>query len=92
MADQAEVTRWAKLVAAGYASDCMPLLSSFDVLDLAGELDEPMSHCIMLAIPPTDRGPHYVNPVLDRWEAKTRRRRGLRLEVADYGLGRVTMS
>lgn len=92
MTDQDEVTKWAKLVATGYSDACVPPLSPLDLHDLVADLDEPLSHCIMLAIPPSDWGRHYVNPVLDRWEAKTRRRKGRRLDGADYGQGRITMS
>ena len=91
MADQAEIDRWAKLIATAYASDCIPLMTPIDVLNLASYLGEPLAHCIMLAIPPTDWGPHYVNPTLDRWEAATRRRRSRRLGAVDYGQGRITM-
>jgi hypothetical protein len=92
MSDQAEVTRWAGLVATTYADSCHPPLSPVDRRDLAAELDEPLSHCIMLAIPPSDWGPHYINPALERWERKVRRPRGRRLAAADYGLSRITMT
>ncbi len=91
MADQADVDRWAKLIATGYAHDADPIMAPLDVLNLAGHLDDALASCIMLAVPPGDWGPDYVNPALQRWEAMTRWRRGRRLGAVDYGLGRITM-
>lgn len=91
MADQADVERWSKLIATGYANDCVPLVTPLDALDLAGYLNDALASCIMLAIPPKDWGPDYVNPALGRWEAMTRRRRGKRLGAVDYGQGKITM-
>lgn len=88
---QADVDRWAATVAESYAAMCNPPLTPIDARDLVLMLDEPLAHCIMLALPLAEWGTEGVNPALDRWEQKVRRPRGPRLRVVDYGAGRVTM-
>lgn len=88
MVDQADVDRWAALIARAYAVAHRPSLPAADGARLARELNTPVASCIMLGIAPDAA---RIDPALARWEAMTGRRPGPRLGRVDYGRGAVEM-
>lgn len=88
---QADVDRWAGIFARAYKVAHRPFLTPTDEASLIRELNTPLAHCLMLAIPSDQWGPDYVDPAFQRWERMTRRGPGPRLRAVDFTTGTVTV-
>ncbi len=87
-----EETRvWSARIAQAYADAATPMVAGYDKAWLSKVLEEPLSDCVFLAIPPEDWPQHFVNPTLTKWERAAGRQLGPRLARVDYANGSVTM-